>query len=511
MEEYNKLFVGGDLSGIQKYLYNISSHKAAVSLKGRSAYLSNYMKDCCKEIIIATEKAGAEEAKTIYCSGGKFYVIVKISKNPQPVIDALDKCVKNIKEALWKEQMGQLGINISYIPFSENPDGTVNVDGQTNQNCGELWRIINAKFVVQKNQKFKDLLISNYNDFFKPIQVGGKPKVCAITGIESKDCVPLYENEPIDGKDNFYVLPIVKEQIKVGIHLREQSGFEDFDKYADGTEIGVLRMDVDGLGKRFIKGFDSITKYKEYSDSLTYFFEKDLIELQKKEEYRNHLNVVYAGGDDLFIVGRWDKVIDFAELIHEKTEKAPFNQNIKDEEKIHISGGIAIVRYSFPIAKAAELAGDAEEKAKQYKESSEGKEYIKNAFYMLGKTISWARPVQNSKTTEFEYTKNYKDEFIDLITNHALSKSILHKIMTYSSIADENKTKKEGEAKNYSYLWHLSYYLTRFAKRSKNSTAICEFCYKLRDNELRNERKLELIALAARWAELILKDELNNK
>lgn len=29
------LFVGGDLSGIQKFLYNITSRKAAVSLKGR--------------------------------------------------------------------------------------------------------------------------------------------------------------------------------------------------------------------------------------------------------------------------------------------------------------------------------------------------------------------------------------------------------------------------------------------------------------------------------------------
>ena len=50
MEEYDKLFVGGDLSGIQKYLYNISSHKAAVSLKGRSAKLSDYMNDWCEEI-----------------------------------------------------------------------------------------------------------------------------------------------------------------------------------------------------------------------------------------------------------------------------------------------------------------------------------------------------------------------------------------------------------------------------------------------------------------------------
>ena len=44
MIEPNKplLFVGGDLSGIQQFIYNISSKKAMVSLKGRSAYLSEY-------------------------------------------------------------------------------------------------------------------------------------------------------------------------------------------------------------------------------------------------------------------------------------------------------------------------------------------------------------------------------------------------------------------------------------------------------------------------------------
>ena len=42
------LFVGGDLSGIQKFLYNITSQKAAVSLKGRSAYLVNLTKNLQK-------------------------------------------------------------------------------------------------------------------------------------------------------------------------------------------------------------------------------------------------------------------------------------------------------------------------------------------------------------------------------------------------------------------------------------------------------------------------------
>ena len=521
MEEYNKLFVGGDLSGIQKYLYNISSHKAAVSLKGRSAKLSDYMKDWCNEIKDVAIKAGAKRAEPIYCSGGKFYIIIEFNDSLQIITDAIDQQTRVIKERLWTEQKGQLGINIAYIPFSENADGTVNVDGKTNQNCGELWKIVNAKFVMQKNQKFKNILIEQYKDFFEPIAVGGKPKVCAITGIESNTCVPLKDNIPIDGKDNFFVLPTVKEQIQYGEHLRDTYGFKDFDYYANGTELGVLRMDMDGLGKRFIKGFDSIKKYQEYSDSLTAFFENNIKDYQKRAEFKPYINIIYAGGDDLFIVGRWEKVIDFAELIHKETENASFNKNVEDDDKIHISGGIAIVKSTFPIAKAADLAGEAEDFAKQY----DGEKYgygKKNAFHMLGKTLSWASPKSdkersgltspdtNKQLSEFDYVKCYKDKFITLIIKHSMSKSILHQIMLYSSIADKNKTLKKGVPKNYSYIWHLSYYLTRYAKRYESSTEICKFCYSLRDNELKDERKLELIALAARWAELILKDGLNN-
>ena len=103
MEEYNRLFVGGDLSGIQKYLYNISSHKAAVSLKGRSAKLCDYMNDWCKKIESVASEAGAKMVDPIYCSGGKFYIIIDISENRETVINAIDQQAKRIKEKLWEK------------------------------------------------------------------------------------------------------------------------------------------------------------------------------------------------------------------------------------------------------------------------------------------------------------------------------------------------------------------------------------------------------------------------
>lgn len=484
---YKKLFIGGDLSGIQNFLYNISSKKAAVSLKGRSYYLQQYMENTSSRIKEVVEAAGASFTDVIYCSGGKFYLLTDYSEQ---IAESVDKCVAELKGDLWKEHMGQLGINICYVPFTENPDGTVDSVDNVHQKPGCLWSIVNSGFYKQKNQKFKDVLSANYKEMFEPIRVGGKPKICAVTGVESPDCVKM----DIDEEEDKYVLPSVRQQIQLGEELRRLQHFKTFEEYAGKTDLGVLRMDLDNLGKRFIAGFDSIQHYKVFSKRLVEFFEKDVDQIRKAPEFIDCLNIIYAGGDDLFVVGRWDKTIEFAEKIQKEFSKKFQNDGLS------ISGGVAVVNPKFPIAKSAELAGKAEDAAKQFKLN----DVEKNAFHFLGKTVSWDK--------EFDYVKSYQQQFVSLISEYGLSKGILHKLMLYSSIADQNKiNKREGKPEDFSYIWHISYYLTRYMKRYEKNDVVCDFCRQLRDKDVdyHHGRNLELIALAARWAELILKDDLN--
>lgn len=485
-KQLTKLFVGGDLSGIQSFLYNISSKRAAVSLKGRSRYLSNYMAEACDELMAVAREAGSNELDRIYCGGGKFYLI---TDNTPAIQQAIDECARKIKKDLWKEHYGQLGINIAYAPFTENIDGTVNTPDGEKLRPGELWRKVNGIFAKQKNQKFKDLMAYDYDSFFKPIAIGDKPKVCAVTGIESEDCVEYTYKAPNGDETTMLVLPSVKKQIELGEDLSRDEGIKSFEGYAGDSYLGVLRMDVDGLGKRFITGFDSIKDYKSFSKRLVDFFENEIKKIRLEHEYKDFINVIYAGGDDLFIVGRWDKTIAMAKRIHDEVEKQ------FKSDGISISGGVAVVKPKFPIAKAAELAGKAEDAAKQF---NNGK---KNAFYFLGKTVSW--------DNEFDDVERKKEEFVDMIKKFDLSKSILHKLMLYASIADKNKQRiVDGKPQDFSYLWHASYYLTRYIKRYDNNKKVVEFVKNLRDKEitLNSGRNLQLIALAARWAELQLRE-----
>ena len=430
--------------------------------------------------------AGASTTDIIYCSGGKFYLLTNYSEE---IVANINKCVGEIKQDLWQEHMGQLGISVCYVPFTENSDGTVDTIGHNYQKPGRLWQIVNSDFHKQKNQKFKGVLTDNYKEMFDPIPVGGKPKICCVTGIESPDCVKM----DVGDEEERYVLPSVFQQIQLGEELRRQQKFKTFEEYADDTDLGVLRMDMDNLGKRFIEGFDTIQQYKAFSKRLVDFFSDEINKIRNCPSFKDYLNIVYAGGDDLFVVGRWDKTIEYAEKVQKE-----FSSKFQ-KDGLTISGGVAVVYPKYPIAKAAELAGKAEEAAKQF---DDGK---KNAFCFLGKTVSWDK--------EFDYVKSYQQQFVSLISEYGLSKGILHKLMLYSAIADQNRVRREeGKVEDYSYIWHVSYYLTRYVKRYEKKGEVYQFCKQLRDHDIdyRNGRKLELIALAARWAELLLKDKNNN-
>jgi len=68
---------------------------------------------------------------------------------------------------------------------------------------------------------------------------------------------------------------------------------------------------------------------------------------------------VYAGGDDLFLIGPWNKVVFFAKHIEESFRKFTCRN-----EDITISAGLNFIRARYPINRAADLAGQFLDKSK---------------------------------------------------------------------------------------------------------------------------------------------------
>ncbi|WP_373730955.1 hypothetical protein, partial [Bacteroides heparinolyticus] len=471
--------------------------RAMVSLKGRSAYLKTFTDEVCSRILEKIDCDPAQENKMrINCSGGKFYLQVP---DTHLVRQAIEEVRLETEKTLWDEHKGQLSMNIAYVPFCYEGD-QVTV-GQETGEIGILWKHITEKFNALKNKKFKRQLFDDYEDFFEVQKVGGEDaKVCQITGIEG---AVEFTSPFKDDDEPLCVLKSVKAQIDRGVELSKSQGIKMLEEYADDSYLGILRMDVDNLGTKIIRGFESMEKYRRFSSALEKFFDAekgDLSAIQKK--CQNFLHIVYAGGDDIFAVGRWDKVIEFAEEVNKEFKK--FCVSELHDPDLSISGGVAIVNPRFPIAKAAEMAGEAEDAAKKY---NDGK---KNAFNLFGESVAWT-------DSEFGYVKNYKNQFVELINKEGLSRSILHKIKSYAAIVKDNQLieaeNKKGNTKrkpNMNYMWHTAYYLTRYMGKEKGMTAVKAFCMDLRDKQLHTPEQFRLMSLAARWAELELRETQQN-
>ena len=470
----NLLFVGADLSGIQRFLYNVTSYKAAVSLKGRSQYLVDYINRLHDRILTSAPihpftGYGVQNGE-VYHSGGKLYLIIEDTPEARSTIGIIHR---EAEAELWKKHHGLLGIILCHIPFSFDDEGHVSFSDGIHSDLGILWRKASEEFAKGKARKFLEYSREHFDEFFIPQHVSDKMRVCALTGIESTDCIPI-------GDEKQYVLPSVMEQIDLGRRMQKEQGFRNFEDYAGDSWLGILRMDVDGLGSLFATGFKTITEYRLCSERLQSFFGLQLNKIA--ERYADYLTVLYAGGDDMFVVGRWDRVADFAADVRQS-----FISYI-NLPGITISGGMVIVSPRFPIAKAAELAGDAEERAKRFNNGE------KNAFCILGQCISWDK--------EHDYVCTWRNRMDNLCTAGYLPRSILHKLMLF------NDMRLRGEV---SYLWNAAYYLSRFRKDKKNNevTAFCDDVQREYFNASGSSRNIELLALAARWAELKMRN--NNK
>lgn len=196
----------------------------------------------------------------------------------------------------------------------------------------------------------------------------------------------------------------------------------DFDDYAEHAKgigrLGILRMDVDNLGTIFVRGLlfperkpvsvngkqregwgevfirnddplrksmASISRMVTLSRQLNHFFSGYVPGLLEEDRF-DRCQVIYAGGDDLFIIGSWDQLPDLA-----KTIRSEFQAFCCGNPDFTISGGLTLQRGRYPIYKGAKKAGDAEQQAKEAR-LAWGKAWSpldKDGFCFLGVPVVW--------------------------------------------------------------------------------------------------------------------------
>ncbi len=433
-DEKKYLFVGGDLSGIQEFIYNVTSKGALKYLRARSAFLEFLTHDVAIEVI---ERLNLTFANIVYVGGGNFYLLLPNTEKAKEVIMDVKR---EVNSWLLKNYGGDVYLSMAYV----EADGNSVMRMKSNE--VSLWDAVNAELKEDKQKKF-------YDTFGEEWWVASKEYryICKVCGRRTDSELKHIEEKDVDVCDSCYSLwhlgdGLLKAEVFVrsrdekdidcfevsfskiyvcsvaevsefstksilfvkncfdpldhqhrqltylvsdyAIRSGERGGVKSFDSMeaVGAKKIALLKMDVDNLGKIFSEGIEnnSLSRSSMLSRMLNLFFKAHLNSIVRsshdldtpkirKSVERRELVVIYSGGDDLVIGGSWNDVFESAFEIREFFRKyTGYNQNIT------ISGGYGIFDEKTPMIRMAKLVSLRLEIAKE-----EGKDRI----YLMDRNV----------------------------------------------------------------------------------------------------------------------------
>ncbi|MGA1823093.1 MAG: type III-A CRISPR-associated protein Cas10/Csm1 [bacterium] len=166
--------IGGDLSGVQKFIYTISSKGALKMLKGRSFFLELLLEHTVDKLINEMELS---RNNIVFLGGGHFYLI---APNIPSIKSAYEKIGKEINEYLFDAFQGRLLQLMQSIPFGKND--LKNISG--------IWTSLKDSIQNLKTRKWEDRL----EQLFSMPAMPDKECLtqdCQICGREDKPLKPL--------------------------------------------------------------------------------------------------------------------------------------------------------------------------------------------------------------------------------------------------------------------------------------------------------------------------------
>ena len=249
--------------------------------------------------------------------------------------------------------------------------------------------------------------------------------------------VPLIEN----GNDERYKLIEEKfdEKLKEGdvksfYHIAVEGLEEKEDGFYGRKYLAILKADVDNLGQIFIYGFKKgkdekdnkivipikkVKNEKIYDEAtfsrimslsrFTDFYFTSILKKKIKEKYKN-IYTVFAGGDDLFLIGHYEEIIGLHKELVDDFKKFTRNKDL------HLSFAVKLISPNVPITQMAEFAEEDLKKAKDFNKNN---------------TVIFGIKVSNDEILKLYELEN---EFRKM---DYLSESFLYKIYTFIDMKEK--------------------------------------------------------------------------
>jgi len=518
------ILINGDFFGIQDFIFNeIEAKNASKVLRGKSAFVQILTKVIAYYIV---EELELSLLSIISESAGKFEIL---APNNKEIKKKLEDIKKELNNYFVYNFFGETGVGISHIEcglfnfidkksykklredFAKEVEKTkLNKFDLLNSNYDVVW----DKELNNKNQCFacKKRVGSDRKDIDKKVCDSCYDFIKIGKELTKKRYLIINKNNGIEIFDGYYIAFVeTKEQIKEyknNIAIFDISKDINFKGYAkwelssyvatdekdiltfeelaensvkDGVieekrEHGIeaimsLKGDVDNMGN-FIRDENnnitsSFASYNFFSRMIDYYFSVYVPYLMNKDY--NNTYTIFAGGDDLFVLGAWDEVIELSKRV--RNDFVEFAKG----SSLTFSVGMILTKPNKPVNFIARVSEEALEDAKEIDN--------KDAISLFGETVKWKKYLND---------KNLKEELKLLDDNSAMLYRLLELIelskiskddpkatiwkskLSYSFARNMDLEKKEVQ----SLLINLNTMIEKYPKETK--MFLSEFIYKRR-------------------------------
>ena len=486
LESFNSdiiYLINGDFFGIQNFIFsNLSTKRAAKILRARSAMVQLIT----KAISDILEKE--LNAKLVLFGAGKFLMISEKINN-------LIEIEQELNNKFYKKYFGESGIILNSIPTTKN-----DIENQNSKTMKNTLINLGRENEKSKYKKFKNNLKNPIIKIFenarsedeicdfckKRIKIQEACEVCENeiklgTLLTKKDFLSikiekenyiLKNNEVLilNYKNNKYIAQfdntgeydISNEKMKnipkwpLKAYVPMSNGkiktFEEIEDNKSG--LMVLKADVDRLGKTFREFyFNSFKKFNRLSRELNFFFANYIpYIISQNNIYRENIYIVFTGGDDLFLIGRYDVIVNFAKELREKFYKFSL-------QKATLSIGLIMFKSSTPISYVSEWADKAEKEAKKVIDK---KGNDRNGISIFDKTM---------KFDEFIEIEEKIEKILEMVN---INTNVLYKLVEIIKMADRLYNSKMKNIKDSLWISKLFYL-------AKNRNYKVEFTKELKD------------------------------
>ena len=464
--------------------FELSLTNIILTAGGKFYILLQNTEDSMKKIEEIKEKLNNYLYKEFF--GQLFVNIVTLEVNGDEIAKKFTKILeKGNRELNWQKDkrfFNQIkGNPIFDVEYRD--DGTTALD-RINEKFKEMGgKIPKAKFIgirynhEEDNKNTFQILENMSIQFFKSkeeINTSGKNEKIDI--VISLNNIEIVEKFPT-------ILRFISNYAPLEENGRSLKSFEGISDAATGNKkIAVYKADVDNLGMIFSIGFKknknisdeelekdekekeddfrSISRISTLSRNMEYFFsywmnsifEKGKVEIWLRDKIKKEIDlrdiyVLYSGGDDLVIIGPWDKIIYVSYLIRKN-----FEQFVTENNEITLSGGIAISHPKLRIINGIDNAGELEEKSKEIDKD-------KNALTLFDRSFKW-----DEFEKIFEFAERLQRIYGNKEEKGIITQAFLYRCLNYTEMAEKlyesflgiDNNSKAGKNLDFNLLTYVS-------------------------------------------------------